>query len=61
LKLLDNNQRLSEQDAIWLNSEGRQFFTDEVKIKFHRVEADFYIMNIRQQNHIGMLLMPLVN
>ena len=25
LKLLDNNQRLSEQDAIWLNSEGRQF------------------------------------
>ena len=43
LKLLDNNQRLSEQDAIWLNSEGREFFTDEVKIKFHRVEADFYI------------------
>ena len=43
LKLLDNNQRLSEQDAIWLNSEGRQFFTDELKIKFHRVEADFYL------------------
>lgn len=43
LKLLDNNQRLSEQDAIWLNTEGRQFFTDKVKIKFHRIEADFYI------------------
>ena len=43
LKLLDNNQRLVEQDSIWLNSEGRQFFTDEVKIKFHRIEADFYI------------------
>ncbi|WP_242461930.1 MULTISPECIES: hypothetical protein, partial [unclassified Acinetobacter] len=43
LKLLENNQRLSEQDAIWLNSEGRQFFTDELKIKFHRVEADFYL------------------
>ena len=43
LKLLDNNQRLSEQDAIWLNSEGRQFFTDELKMKFHRVEADFYL------------------
>ncbi len=43
LKLLDSNQRLSEQDAVWLNSEGRQFFTDELKIKFHRVEADFYI------------------
>ncbi|MEN4983159.1 hypothetical protein [Acinetobacter modestus] len=43
LKLLDNNQRLSEQDTIWLNSEGRQFFTDELKIKFHRVEADFYL------------------
>ena len=23
--------------------EGRQFFTDELKIKFHRVEADFYL------------------
>ncbi|WP_151823164.1 hypothetical protein [Acinetobacter oleivorans] len=43
LKLLDSNQRLSEQDAVWLNSEGRQYFTDELKIKFHRVEADFYI------------------
>ncbi|MEK5777817.1 hypothetical protein VXE44_22385, partial [Acinetobacter nosocomialis] len=43
MKLLDNNQRLSEQNAIWLNSEGRQFFTDELKIKFHRVEADFYL------------------
>ncbi|RLZ09593.1 hypothetical protein EAH57_06750 [Acinetobacter sp. 2JN-4] len=43
LELLDNNQRLVEQDAIWLNSEGRQFFTGEVKIKFHRIEADFYI------------------
>ena len=43
LKLLDNNQRLSEQDAVWLNSEGRQFFTDKVKIKFYRIEADFYI------------------
>ncbi|RSZ26115.1 hypothetical protein NDM229_008890 [Acinetobacter bereziniae] len=43
LKLLENNQRLSKQDAIWLNSEGRQFFTDELKIKFHRVEADFYL------------------
>ena len=47
LKLLDNNQRLSEQDAIWLNSEGRQFFTDKLKIKFHRVEADFYINEYR--------------
>ncbi|ENW50709.1 hypothetical protein F917_02146 [Acinetobacter baumannii NIPH 67] len=43
LKLLDSNQRLSEQDAVWLNSEGRQYFTDGLKIKFHRVEADFYI------------------
>ena len=43
LNLLDNQQRLQEQDAIWLNSEGRQFFTDKLKIKFHRVEADFYL------------------
>ena len=31
LKLLDNNQRLSEQDAIWLNSEGRQFL--QIKLR----------------------------
>ena len=43
LNLLDNQQRLQEQDAIWLSSEGREFFTGEVKMKFHRVEADFYL------------------
>lgn len=43
LNFLDNKQRLQEQDAVWLNSEGRKFFTDEVKMKFHRVEANFYL------------------
>jgi len=43
LSLLDNKKRLQEQEAVWLNSEGREFFTDKVKIKFHRVEANFYL------------------
>lgn len=43
LNLLDNQQRLQEQDAVWLNSEGRVYFTDAVKMKFHRVEANFYL------------------
>ena len=43
LKLLDSNQRLQEQDAVWLSSEGRKYFIEPVRIKFHRVEADFYL------------------
>ena len=61
LKLLDNNQRLSEQDAIWLNSEGRRFFTDKVKIKFHRIEADFYINGYKAtQSHWDALCYVLI-
>lgn len=50
LQLLNNNQRLSQQDAIWLNSEGRKFCSEKLKIKFHRVEADFYINEYKTNN-----------
>ena len=43
IKLLDTDQRLPKEDSVWLNSVGRRFFTDSLKVKFHRVEAAFYL------------------
>lgn len=41
---LDLQIRVSEDDLIWLNTEGREdFFTSEVKIAVHRLEADYYL------------------
>ncbi len=43
LNFLEAQKRLDDHDAIWLSTDGRDFFTDTVKLQFHRIEADFYL------------------
>lgn len=43
LQTIDNKQRLQEVNIIWLNTKGQDFFTNEVRIRFHQIEADFYM------------------
>ena len=50
LSMLDNQQRLQESEAIWLHSDGKDFFTEKVKLKFHRTEANFYIQQYKITN-----------
>ena len=52
LQALDSNQRLSPDDAVWLVSEGSQFFSGKVKIKFYRTEADFYLRNYQKNQDL---------
>ncbi|ENU93960.1 hypothetical protein F971_00398 [Acinetobacter vivianii] len=47
LSLLEREQRLSDNDRIWLTSEGYEFFTGKLKNKFHRIEAEFYLQEYK--------------
>lgn len=42
LRRVDKGMRLSEGDIIWLNTEGEEYFTQELREGFHRIEADFH-------------------
>ena len=43
LRKLDGAKRLSEEDAVWLKSEGRGYATGEILHAYNRLEADFLI------------------
>ncbi|MCH7384406.1 hypothetical protein MMP71_11130 [Acinetobacter dispersus] len=47
LSLVEREQRLSENDRIWLTSEGGEFFTEKLKGEFHRIEAEFYLQQYK--------------
>lgn len=43
LRRVDNGIRLSEDEVIWLSTEGEEYFTEELKEAFHRNEAKYYV------------------
>jgi len=42
LQSLDKGHRLSESEVVWLNVDGKEYFTNELKYRFHKNEANFY-------------------
>lgn len=43
LNKLENETRLSHDEAVWFNTTGKNFYKDKVRHKFHRIEANFYL------------------
>ena len=43
LSKLDREIRLSQDEAVWLNTLGKKFFSSKVRHKFHRLEANYYL------------------
>lgn len=39
---VDKGTRLPENDVVWLNIDGQEYFTDELRRAFHCIEANFY-------------------
>lgn len=56
LRTIDNEQRLQEVNVVWLNTEGRDFFTREVRTRFHQIEADFYIQNYDETGNLWSVI-----
>ncbi|MFO0008456.1 MAG: hypothetical protein ACK540_03395, partial [Betaproteobacteria bacterium] len=42
LKRVDTGQRLNEEDFLWLSTTGKDYFTDELRAAYHRLEADSF-------------------
>ncbi len=42
LRAVDANQRLSEDDVVWLSAAGEEYFSDQLRAAYHRLEADFF-------------------
>lgn len=48
LSKLDSEIRLSQDEAVWLNTIGKKFFTTKVRHKFHRLEANYYLQEFEK-------------
>ncbi|WP_111858770.1 hypothetical protein [Acinetobacter sp. CFCC 10889] len=48
LSKLDRDIRLSQDEAVWLNTLGKDFFSGKVRHKFHRLEANYYLQEYKK-------------
>ncbi|WP_420599353.1 hypothetical protein [Neptuniibacter sp.] len=56
LKRVDNGQRLSEKDIVWLTTEDEDYYTDELRARFHSIEAKFYTNQYKKTQDLWMLV-----
>ena len=49
LQSIDNGRRLSENEIIWLNVDGKDYYTNALKVRLHSNEADFYSIEFRNK------------
>ena len=47
LRRVDSGQRLSEDDLIWLKTDGKEYYTRELQEGYHLNEAEFYAKDFR--------------
>lgn len=56
LRKLDSARRLSEEEAVWLKSEGREYATEEILLAHNRMEADYYLGAFRKTGDVWQLV-----
>lgn len=42
LRQVDNGSRLSEEEIVWLSTDGNEYFTQKLRERFHKSEAEFH-------------------
>lgn len=48
LRSLDAGQRLGEEDFVWLSTVAKDYFSDEMRAAYHRLEADFFASEFKR-------------
>lgn len=51
LHRLDGGNRLSDEDILWLTTEGENYFTEILQAAFHEREAEFYTDEYKQTSY----------
>lgn len=50
LHRLDGGNRLSDNDILWLTTEGKDYYTELLQAAFHELEAEFYTAEYKRKN-----------
>jgi len=50
LRRLDGGNRLSDEDSLWLTTEGKDYYTEVLKTAFHEREAEFYATEYKRSS-----------
>jgi hypothetical protein len=50
LRRLDGGNRLSDEDILWLTTEGKDYYTEVLKAAFHEREAEFYTAEYKRSS-----------
>jgi len=48
LRSLDAGQRLGEEDFVWLSTVAKDYFSDQIRAAYHRLEADFFASEFKR-------------
>jgi len=48
LNRVDADQRLSQADFVWLSTVGKQYFSNQLRTDYHRLEADFFASEFKK-------------
>jgi len=52
LRKIDARSRLSDEEAVWLRTDGSDYDSTEIQLAYHRIEADFYIGEYKRTDDI---------
>jgi len=50
LRRLDSGNRLSDEDILWLTTDGEYYYTESLQMAFHEREAEFYAAEYKRTN-----------
>lgn len=51
IRKVDRKTRLSEEDIVWLTTEGEEYFTSELKEAYHKNEAKYYANKFKKSKN----------
>jgi hypothetical protein len=54
LRWVDNGVRLSEDEVVWLTTGDNDYFTVELRVCYHKIEADYYAGEFKKNNAVSL-------
>jgi len=56
LRKLNSGTRLSEEEAVWLRTEGGDYDSQEIQQVYHRIESNFFINEYKRSGDVWMVV-----
>jgi len=56
LRRADEGKRLTEKDILWLSTTGENYYSYQLKLAYHNIEAEFYASHFKKSNDPWMAI-----